>query len=84
MVRHGIIGLALLLFSWGWSLWMALKHKDQMYTAFMIVIMIAALAESVLRGELELIFFSYFNAFLFRGMLKKEQEDSVRLDHLKT
>jgi O-antigen ligase len=73
LVRHGVVGLVVLVFSLFWTLNQALKRRDQLYACFMIIIVVSALAESILRGEGELIFFTFFNSFFYRNMIEKSR-----------
>lgn len=80
-LRHGIIGLAVLVACLMIPLSYALRAKDWLYVAFIALFGIASLTETTLSVQKGLVFYSVFNAFLckrlllFRGSLDGKKDD---------
>lgn len=76
MVRHGLIGLSLLLLAFIYPLITAVKVKNYLYVYFILIFMLACVSESFLNRQKGVIFYAFFNALIFRTCLVKgETED---------
>jgi len=64
MVRHGLIGLSLLLTAFLYPLVVSIKHKHYLYTYLIIIFMLACISESFLNRQKGVIFYAFFNALL--------------------
>jgi len=65
-ISLGLIGLASLLFIYGYSLFYALKRKNFLHISFISIVIITSLTESILERQQGIIFFLFFNClFLF-------------------
>jgi O-antigen ligase len=61
----GIIGLLVFVASLATSLLWALRHRDGLYFAFIIIFVVSCMTESLLQRHHGIVFYSFFNAFLF-------------------
>lgn len=68
-LRHGMIGLAVLLACLLVPFFYALKAKDWLYVTFIALFAMASLTETTLTVQKGLVFYSVFNAFLFKRLL---------------
>lgn len=70
LLKHGLIGLAILLACLIYPYYLAFKNKDLFYISFLTTIIICFFSESMLRGQTGLVFYTLFNSLLLKGMLK--------------
>lgn len=64
-VGMGVVGLLFFLISVGVSVFNALQNKKPLYFIFLIIFIVSCLTESLLQRHSGIVFFSFFNAFLF-------------------
>jgi len=64
MVRHGLIGLGLLLLTFFYPLIVSIKHNNYLYTFFIIVFMLACISETFLNRQKGVIFYAFFNSLM--------------------
>lgn len=64
MIRHGVVGLSLLLLAFIYPLVVAIKQKNHLYVYFIFIFMFACLSESILNRQKGLIFYAFFNSLL--------------------
>lgn len=75
-IRHGIIGLIILLSLYFYSILLALKRRDKIYLFFMVGIVALSFTESFLSLQKGVIFFAFFNS-LFAFSTKGKDEGRV-------
>jgi len=64
MVRHGFIGLSLLLIAFLYPMIIAIKQKNYLYIYFILIFMLACISESFLNRQKGVIFYAFFNSIL--------------------
>jgi len=64
MVRHGLIGLSLLLLAFLYPMVVAIKQKQYLYIYFILIFMLACISESFLNRQKGVIFYAFFNALI--------------------
>jgi O-antigen ligase len=69
LVRHGLFGLLVWVAGLAYASYWALRRQDYIYFTFLILAVVAALSESILRGQISLLFYAFFNSCLFKRML---------------
>jgi O-antigen ligase len=69
LVKHGLVGLVTLLVSFFYPFFLAFKYRNLRYVAFLTIVLISFLAESMLRGQTGLVFFTLFNSLFLKEML---------------
>lgn len=70
LVKHGIIGLIMLLTMFLYPLKTIIEKRDMLYLSFLVIMYVACLSESMLRGQNSLVFYAFFNCFLFRNVME--------------
>jgi O-antigen ligase len=70
-VRHGFLGLTLWLFILGYSIYWSIHYNSLLYFSFLVLIAVSAISESVLRGQVSLLFYAFFNSCLYRSVWLK-------------
>ncbi len=71
-LRHGLFGLLLLMSLLGFPLWWAFKQEKYLYLAFLLLIILVGLTESLLSRQAGVVFYAFFNTlFLFETSLIK-------------
>lgn len=65
MLRHGLLGLSLLLTAFFFPMGVSIKRKNYLYMYFLVIFMFACISESVLNRQKGVIFYAFFNALLF-------------------
>lgn len=85
-IRHGIIGLVILLSLYIYSISLAIKRRDKIYLFFMVAILAFSFTESFLSLQKGAIFFAFFNSlFAFSGKGKSEGDiEHTRNQHALT
>ncbi|HEY3403950.1 MAG TPA: O-antigen ligase family protein [Ohtaekwangia sp.] len=73
-IRHGIIGIALLLFCFGFGLRYAWQTRDWIYLAFLVMFVIVCLSESSLKARTSLVYFCMLNAILYKDRYLQESQ----------
>ncbi|MDQ4138889.1 MAG: hypothetical protein M3142_00040, partial [Bacteroidota bacterium] len=73
-LRHGIIGLTLLMLAFLFPVVLSIKHRNFLYFLFLITFMIACLSEVFLNRQKGVIFYAFFNALLFMYTMNKQSE----------
>lgn len=63
LLKNGIIGLAALLFCFGWFLRLAVRAKDFIYISFLLLLLIGFATENILDTNKGILFFALFNTF---------------------
>jgi O-antigen ligase len=76
LLKHGLLGLAILLAALLYPLYLAFRREDWYYMHFLLVVMICFLSESMLRAQSGLVFYAFFNALLFKRLLLSSGEDT--------
>lgn len=69
LVKHGLMGLIILSAMFFYPFYLSVKFRDLRYFSFLVIILICFLAESMLRGQTGLVFFTFFNALFLKDML---------------
>jgi O-antigen ligase len=69
LVKHGLFGLTVFLGFFFYPFYLALKFRNLRYFAFLTIILICFLSESMLRGQTGLVFFTLFNTLFLKEML---------------
>jgi O-antigen ligase len=69
LVKHGIFGFTILAVAFFYPYYLAFKFRDLRYFAFLTIILICFLSESMLRGQTGLVFFTLFNTLFLKDML---------------
>jgi O-antigen ligase len=64
-LAQGIPALLVFLFSLAYSSWVTVQRKDWLYAFFLISIVLNFMVESMLEKQSGVIFFAFFNVFLF-------------------
>lgn len=64
-IAQGIPALMVFLFSLGYAFWKSVRQPDWLYAFFLISIALNFMVESMLEKQSGVIFFAFFNAFLF-------------------
>lgn len=72
-VALGFFGLLLFVCSLLIPLVLAIREKNYIYTFFLILITISFLTESMLETQAGVIFYAFFNSFLYAATSKKEE-----------
>jgi O-antigen ligase len=72
----GIPGLLVLLASFFVSLRYAYKHKKIIYFIFILLFFISCMTESMLERQSGVVFYAFFNSFLFLNSIHKASDDS--------
>lgn len=75
----GIVGLAILLTSFGVSLYYAYRNKNTLHVLFIILFAICCITESMLFVQKGIVFFSFFNALFFFQWHADSTEKQVKL-----
>lgn len=70
-LKNGLIGLAFFLATFGYFLYLGIRHKDVMYVAFTSLLLIGFVTENILDSNKGIFFFALFNT-LFAYILLKE------------
>ncbi len=78
MIRHGLIGLGLLLFNFGYSIWLGYKGRNVVYIAFIIMAAIQAIGASILYGQTSLIIFAFCNSIFAKATLTSLRSEKVK------
>jgi len=78
----GLPGLIILLLCFGISLSFALKHNNILYFVFILLFMISCMTESLLERQSGIVFYAFFNSFLYFNNLNKRTifHPSLRFD----
>jgi O-antigen ligase len=63
-LRNGVLGLLLLLACFLIPLWLSFRARNFLYFAFILLIMICSLTESLLSRQIGIIFYAFFNSLL--------------------
>jgi len=71
-VALGIIGLCILVFSLAVPLYRSLRNRQYLYALFIVIFTFNILFESMLETQAGVIFYAFFNAFLFQGETAKK------------
>jgi hypothetical protein len=71
-VRHGVVGILIFLASLGYGFYLAIAFRNPAYLVFMIMISVAALSESILRGQVSLLMYAFFNSCFARYCLSDD------------
>jgi len=74
MVRHGLIGLSLLLLAFLYPMVIAIKQKHYLYLYFILIFMLACISESFLNRQKGVIFYAFFNALLAVHLINTKPE----------
>ena len=73
LLESGIGGLLLYLLCFGTGIWWAVKNKDRMLGAFLLVFLFSILTESMLKTQSGVLFFTLFHAiFLMQLPVKRD------------
>lgn len=72
LLRHGVVGLIIFSGSLFWPLWLSYKRKDLLYMSFILLFSIALMTVS-LSLQHGVVFYSFFNALLFKRMMLSEE-----------
>jgi O-antigen ligase len=73
----GIVGLIIFLALLLFSLLHAIKHKNVLYFVFVIIFGVSCLTESCLQKQSGIIFYAFFNAFLFTYAERKTSDGTT-------
>ncbi len=80
LLRHGWLGVALLVFSFGYAAWLGFKANSLVYVTFIIMAAIQAIGASILYGQTALIIFAFCNSLFAKGALESlKQSEKVYL-----
>jgi O-antigen ligase len=74
LVRHGIIGLLIFLSVLAYSFYWSIRFDNLVYFSFLVLIAVTALSESILRGQVPVLFFAFFNSCLYKVVLLRRIE----------
>jgi O-antigen ligase len=80
LLRHGLVGLTLLLMALGIPLILTIKRRQYLYSCFLIVFMFACLSEAILNRQKGVIFYAFFNSVLFMSSFSEKKNDLVIID----
>ena len=80
MVRHGLIGLSLLLVGFLYPMVIAIKKKQFLYLYFILIFMLACISESVLNRQKGVIFYALFNALIASQFIFAPNKNHVLID----
>lgn len=69
LLRHGWLGVGLLVFSFGYSVWLGYKGNNLTYITFIIMSAIQAIGASILYGQTALIIFAFCNSLFAKATL---------------
>jgi O-antigen ligase len=75
-VRHGLVGVLVFLFLLGYCFYWSVRYDHVIYYSFLMLVAVAALSESILRGQVPLLFFAFFNACFYRLILMERINQS--------
>ncbi len=64
-IALGLSGIIILLFGFIWPLWISLKKSYLIYVAFIFIVAFNFLFESMLERQAGMMFYAFFNTFLF-------------------
>jgi O-antigen ligase len=65
-VRHGVIGVIIWIACLAYGFYAAISSKNIAYLSFLIIISLGALSESILRGQVSLLTYAFFNAIFLK------------------
>lgn len=78
LLKNGILGLCIFLFAFYYYLKLAIRHKDFMYLAFLVLLLIGFYTENILDANKGIIFFALFNTFFgYNCLLNLKQQDVI-------
>jgi O-antigen ligase len=80
LLRHGLVGLTLLLMALGIPLMLTIKRRQYLYSCFLIIFMFACLSEAILNRQKGVIFYAFFNSVLFMSSFSEKKNDLVIID----
>jgi O-antigen ligase len=69
LVKHGIVGLTVLLIAFFYPFYLAIRYRDLRYATFLTFILICFLSESMLRGQTGLVFYALFNTLFLKDLI---------------
>lgn len=61
-IRHGIVGLIILILCYSYSVLLSVKSRDYLFFSFMVIIILFSLTESILSVQKGVVFYSFFNS----------------------
>jgi O-antigen ligase len=64
-IALGLIGLIIMLAGFFWPLWLSFKNRYLLYIAFIFIVAFNFLFESMLERQAGMMFYAFFNTFLF-------------------
>lgn len=64
-IALGLLGIVILLAGFLWPFWLSLKKSYLIYAAFILIVTFNLLFESMLERQAGMMFYAFFNAFLF-------------------
>jgi len=74
LMRHGLIGLFLLLLALIFPLFISIRQRHYLYFYFLFIFMIACLSEAILNRQKGVVFYAFFNALLFMSLLSRKNK----------
>ena len=74
MVRHGLPGVLLFVFSLFYPLWLSVKSDKKLYAIFLIVFIMSSLTESTLSRQKGVVFYALFNSLFAFSYLRGKLE----------
>jgi O-antigen ligase len=75
-VRHGLVGVLIFLSVLAYCFYWAIRCDNIIYFAFLVLVTVTASSESILRGQVPLLFFAFFNSCFYRLILLKRMDKS--------
>ncbi|WP_350286767.1 O-antigen ligase family protein [uncultured Croceitalea sp.] len=62
-IRYGILGFLIIILSFGFYFFMAIKHNQHVYLGFLVLVAMCCLTENILNRQFGIVFFFFFNSF---------------------
>lgn len=76
VLKNGIIGLLIVIATFGYFVQLAYRRKDFMYLSFLIIVLIGFFTENILDANKGIYFFALFNTFLGYTLLKANKNST--------
>lgn len=65
MARHGLFGLASILFFFIYPLYLSIRSRDFFYLGFLLTIIICSFTENIFSRQIGVVFFAFFNTIFY-------------------